>query len=89
MFNAGIRIRIGRWKIEGRPLTILVDFTEFFSQKDEVLKRLWEDDRVDSISGQWDYIEPVLFGYAAAKVIENYVQTFCTATDKIASHFHE
>lgn len=89
MFNAGIRIRIGRWKIEGRPLTILVDFTEFFSQKDEVLKRLWEDYRVDSISGQWDYIEPVLFGYAAAKVIENYVQTFCTATDKIASHFHE
>ena len=88
MFNAGIRIRIGRWKIEGRPLTILVDFTEFFSQKDEVLKRLW-DYRVDSISGQWDYIEPVLFGYAAAKVIENYVQTFCTATDKIASHFHE
>ena len=89
MFKAGIRIRIGRWKIEGRPLTILVDFTEFFSHKDEVLKRLWESYRVDSISGQWDYIEPVLFGYAAAKVIENYVQTFCTAADRIAGHFHE
>ena len=44
---------------------------------------------VGSISGQWDYIEPVLFGYAAGAVIASYVENFCTATDKIAAHFHE
>ena len=44
---------------------------------------------MDSLSGQWDYIEPVLFGYAAGMVIASYVDNFCNATDKIAAHFHE
>ena len=26
--------------------------------------------KVDSLSGEWDYVEPVLFGHAAGKVIE-------------------
>ena len=89
LYSSGVRVRIGHWKIEGRPVAVLVDFTEYFSHKDEVLKRLWESYRVDSLSGQWDYIEPVLFGFAAAKVIESYVQNFCSPTDKIAAHFHE
>ncbi len=89
LFNTGIRIRVGRWKINGQPLTVLVDFTELFPRKDEMLKRMWERYQVDSISGQWDYIEPVLFGFASAKVIESYVQNFCSPMDKSVSHFHE
>ena len=54
-----------------------------------MLKFLWESYRVDSISGQWDYIEPVLFGSAAGKVIESYVNFFCKATDRVTAHFHE
>ena len=69
--NHNIRVKTGRWKVKGKPLTILVDFSQFFSSKDDVLKFLWESYRVDSISGQWDYIEPVLFGEAAGKVIES------------------
>ncbi|MDE5579255.1 MAG: alpha-glucan family phosphorylase [Alistipes sp.] len=89
VYNDGIRIRVGRWKIKGEPTAILIDFTSLFPRKDEILKKLWEDYHVDSISGQWDYIEPVLFGYAAGQVIASYVDTFCTATEKIAAHFHE
>ena len=89
VYNDGIRIRVGRWKIKGEPTAILIDFTSLFPRKDEILKKLWEDYHVDSLSGQWDYIEPVLFGYAAGQVIASYVDTFCTATEKIAAHFHE
>lgn len=89
LYNAGLRIRIGHWKIKGRPMVILVDFTSLIPRKDEILKTLWEDYHVDSISGQWDYIEPVLFGHAAGIVIASYVDNFCNATDKVAAHFHE
>ena len=84
LYNDGFRIKVGRWKIAGRPIAILVDFSQYVPKKDDVLKFLWESYRVDSISGQWDYIEPVLFGYAAAKVIESYVESFCASTDKVA-----
>ena len=89
VYNEGIRIRVGRWKIKGEPMVILVDFSSLIPRKDEILKSLWESYHVDSISGQWDYIEPVLFGWAAGKVIASYVDTFCTATEKVAAHFHE
>ncbi|MBP3455243.1 MAG: alpha-glucan family phosphorylase [Alistipes sp.] len=89
LYATGIRVRIGRWKIESSPIAILVDFKSFFGQKDEILKKLWDGYHVDSISGQWDYIEPVLFGYAAGEVITSYVEHFCAATDKVVAHFHE
>ena len=89
LYDEGLRIRIGRWKIEGSPIAILADFTSFFGQKDEILANLWQDYHVDSISGQWDYIEPVLFGRAAAMVIKSFVDNFCNTNDKVAAHFHE
>ena len=74
----GLRVRVGRWKIAGRPLVLLIDFTTFFSQKDEIFAKLWEQYCLDSMSGQWDYIEPSLFGYASARVIESYVKYHLT-----------
>ena len=89
LYEEGLRVRIGRWNVEGRPIAILIDFKSLISQKDEVLKRMWEDYHVDSISGQWDYVEPVLFGYAAGMVIKSYAENFCSSADKIVAHFHE
>ena len=89
LYAEGVRVRIGRWRVEGRPIAILIDYKSLISQKDDVLKQMWEDYHVDSISGQWDYIEPVLFGYAAGMVIKSYVENFCTSTQKAVAHFHE
>ena len=89
VYEEGVRIRVGRWKINGSPIAILVDFTSLFARKDDILKSLWETYHVDSISGQWDYVEPVLFGYAAGMVISSFVENFCASTDKVAAHFHE
>ncbi len=89
LYADGIRVRIGRWKISGAPIVILIDFTTFFARKDEVLANLWEGYGVDSISGQWDYVESILFGYAAGVVVASYVNHFCSKESKVAAHFHE
>jgi phosphorylase/glycogen(starch) synthase len=61
--------RFGRWKVPGEPRVILVNFTKKYN-KDQLLFQLWEDYGIDSISGGWDYIERVMFGYACGEVIE-------------------
>ena len=89
LYNEGIRVRVGHWKIKGEPTVVLVDFSSLIPRKDEILKNLWESYHVDSISGQWDYVEPVLFGWAAGVVIASYVETFGSPAEKAAAHFHE
>ncbi|RMH02601.1 MAG: alpha-glucan family phosphorylase, partial [Planctomycetota bacterium] len=66
----GLDVRVGRWRIPGAPRLIQVGFSGLLAEKDAVLAGLWEDFRVDSLAGGWDYVEPVLFGWAAAQVIE-------------------
>jgi phosphorylase/glycogen(starch) synthase len=66
---AGIPARVGRWAIPGRPQVVLIQFSGLFERKDAVLAELWERFRVDSLTGAWDYLEPVMFGRAAGEVI--------------------
>ena len=89
LYNQGVRVRIGRWAIKGEPIAILIDFKSFFSQKDDILKNLWENYHVDSLSGQWDYVEPVLFGHAAGVVIASFAEQFAATSNKVVAHFHE
>ncbi len=89
LYNKGVRVRIGRWAIESSPIAILIDFKSFFAQKDDILKQLWDSYHVDSLSGQWDYVEPVLFGHAAGVVIATFTDSLCTSSDKVVAHFHE
>ena len=89
LYNKGVRVRIGRWAIESSPIAILIDFKSFFSQKDAILKQLWDSYHVDSLSGEWDYVEPVLFGHAAGVVISTFAEAMCATSDKVVAHFHE
>ncbi len=86
----GIPVRVGRWTIPGRPLTILVEFSRLYEEKDDILSELWEDYGVDSISGTWDYVEPVLFGYAVGRVVERWWEEFLAPEHRRAVlHSHE
>ena len=85
----GLRIKVGRWNVAGRPIVILVDYTTFIAQKDAIFSSFWEKYKLDSISGQWDYIEPALFGYASGKVIESFVRFNTTLRQRIIAQFHE
>jgi glycogen phosphorylase/synthase len=72
----GVPIRIGRWRIPGRPRCILIGFSGLYEQKNGILSGLWERHKVDSIAGDWDYVEPVLFSIAAGMVIERWWEEF-------------
>lgn len=85
----GLRIKVGRWNVAGQPIVILVDFSTFITQKDEIFASFWEKYKLDSISGQWDYIEPALFGYAAGKVIESFVRFNSSIRQRVIAQFHE
>lgn len=85
----GLKVRVGRWKIESSPIAILVDYTTLYQSKNEILAHLWEQYQLDSIRGQWDYIEPVLFGYAAGQVIESFANFYLQRTNNIVAQFHE
>jgi phosphorylase/glycogen(starch) synthase len=87
--DEGLRIRIGRWKISGTPIAILLDFTTHISGKDEIFSKLWESYKLDSISGQWDYVEPALFGYVAGSVIESFIRFNLNPRTQVIAHFHE
>ena len=85
----GLRVRVGRWNVPGNPIAILVDFTPFVAKKDEIFAQMWENFKLDSLSGQWDYVESALFGYAAGKVIESFVKFNLKPHHKVVAQFHE
>lgn len=63
-----LKCRLGRWNIPGRPKAILVDFSKRYAAN-QLLYELWKNYGVDSLSGGWDYIEPVMFATACGEVI--------------------
>ena len=86
----GLPVQVGRWKILGSPRTVLVEFSSLYERKDAILAGLWEHYQVDSIEGDWDYVEPVLFGYAAGQIIERWWDEFHAPNHKRAvAQFHE
>jgi phosphorylase/glycogen(starch) synthase len=87
--NEGIMVKIGRWNIIDKPIAILVDFTTFIPEKDKILAKYWELYQVDSISGTWDYVESLLFGYATGKVIQSFYDYYLSLDNNVAANFHE
>lgn len=87
--SEGLRIRIGKWNVPGTPVAILVDFKQFITSQNEILTDYWKTFGVDSISGNWDYRESALFGYAAGKVIESFYRYNLSPSDKVVAQFHE
>lgn len=70
--NENLHVRIGRWKVPGHPIAVLVDFQPYFAIKNDIYTRLWEDYGVDSLHAYGDYDEASMFSYAAGLVVESY-----------------
>ncbi len=87
--SEGLRVRVGRWNVPGRPTAILVDFKQFLTQQNEILTEFWNKFGVDSLTGNWDYRESALFGYAAGRVIESFYKYNLESSDKVVAQFHE
>jgi phosphorylase/glycogen(starch) synthase len=87
--SEGLYIKIGRWNINRYPIAIILNFSNYFQEKDKIFFELWDKYKLDSLPGQWDYVEPALFGYAAGKVIESFIKFNLNTYDHIIAHFHE
>ncbi len=82
-------VKIGRWNIPGNPIAILIDFEQYYSKKDIIYGKLWEDFKVDSLHAYGDYDEASMFSYAAAKVVESFYHCYLCASDKVVYHGNE
>ena len=84
-----LKVRVGRWNIPGKPIAILVDFTPFYKDKNEIYTQAWIDFQVDSLHAYGDYDEASMFSYAAGKVVESFYRYNLTMSDKVIYQAHE
>ena len=78
----GLKIKIGRGNIPGKPIAIFVDFEQYYAIKNEIYTKLWQDFKVDSLHAYGDYDEASMFSYAAAKVVESFYNFYLEGKDK-------
>jgi hypothetical protein len=70
--NSGVSsIRVGRWKVPGEPIAILLKFDALWPRKDEIYGWAWEKFQVQSHAAYGDYDESCLFGYAAGIAMQS------------------
>lgn len=85
----GIKVRVGRWQIPGKPIAILIDFQGMYAVKDEFYGKMWQLFGVDSLHAYGDYDEGCAFSHAAGIVIES-LYNFMNLKDKnVIAHFDE
>jgi glycogen(starch) synthase len=83
----GIKVHTGTWLVKGSPRVLLIDFAGFTAHKDEIKRKLWEWYGIDSLNTEWhDFDEPVVWAYAAGRVIEELQDVF---KDGVVAQFHE
>ena len=85
----GMRVRVGRWNVPGRPIALLVSYNTLYPYKNALYGEMWSRYRVDSLHAYGDYDESCMFAYAAALVIESIVKWKGNPDLRIIAHFDE
>jgi len=85
--SLGITCYYGQWEIRGEPRTILVDFQDFYSEKNNIKTKLWEEFRVDSLNSPPDFDEPVVWSWCVGLLLDRISQAL--QGKRIVAHFHE
>lgn len=85
----GMRVRVGRWNVPGRPIALLVSYNTLYPYKNALYGEMWSRYRVDSLHAYGDYDESCMFAYAAALVIESIVKWKSNPDLRIIAHFDE
>ena len=86
---AGLPVRVGRWRIPGAPLVLLVDYRQLFSRKNELFYEMWESFGVDSSRAYGDYDESCIFAAATGRVIESFYRYHRLEDQHVVAHFNE
>ena len=85
----GLKMKIGRWNVPGKPIAILVDFEKYYSKKNEIYAHAWEHFQVDSLHAYGDYDEASMFSYAAGLVVESFYRFYLNDEMKVVYHANE
>ncbi len=85
----GIKVRVGRWDVPGRPVAVLVDFVSMYGVKDEFYGKMWNEFGVDSLHAYGDYDEACAFSHAAGIVIESILGDAPASCKNVLAHFNE
>lgn len=85
----GLKVRVGRWLVPGKPIAILVDFNNFYKDKNRIYFHNWERFSVNSIAAYGDYDESSVFGYATGVVMESIYRFYHMENTAVVAHFNE
>ena len=84
-----LKIKIGRWQVPGNPIAVLVDFEQYYQDKDTIYGHMWNRYGVDSMNAYGDYDESCMFAYASGKVMESYYKFVKLESKAVVAHFNE
>lgn len=85
----GLAVRLGRWCVPGEPVALLVDFNQYYKDKNQIYTWLWEHYGVDSLHAYGDYDEASMFSFGAAKVVESFYRFYLDEATKVIYHGNE
>lgn len=85
----GLAVRLGRWCVPGEPVAVLVDFNQYYKDKNQIYTWLWEHYGVDSLHAYGDYDEASMFSFGAAKVVESFYGFYLDEATKVIYHGNE
>lgn len=86
----GVKVRVGRWEIPGRPVAVLVDFKSMFAHNNALYGAMWQRFGVDSLHAYGDYGEAAAFSHAAGIVIESLARHYNPdCSEGVIAHFDE
>jgi len=87
--NEGIICHYGKWvEVKGKPIALLIDFQNLISRKNDLKAMFWNDYQIDSLRGHWDFEEPMLWSYAAGRLISE-MKNALYKDAAVVAHFHE
>ena len=83
-----INCYFGSWLIEGEPNAILIDYSGYTSNINQIKASLWEKHQIDSLNTQFhDFDEPILWSTCVGILLEAIKEKL--PEKKIVAQFHE
>jgi glycogen(starch) synthase len=84
-----IKCHFGTWEdVKGKPKVILIEFMGVIDQKNYIKEMFWNDYKIDSLRGYWDFEEPLLWSYCTGKLIGS-LNDKSLRDKKVVAQFHE
>lgn len=85
----GLKVRVGRWLVPGKPIAILIDFSNFWEHKNNMFSHNWQRFQVNSIAAYGDYDESCVFAYSTGAVMESIYRFYHLEGQQVVAHFNE